>query len=68
MIRTEEREGNPCIAVPLSHIHFDASSLSQYLHNLILNCPGLLLNYTIDDYYRAARLKRDDPWEPHNLS
>lgn len=57
MIRTEERECSPSMVVPLSHIHFDANTLIQYLDNLVLNCPRLLLNYTIDEYYRAARLR-----------
>lgn len=68
LIRAEEREGNPSMVVPLSHIHFDVNSLIQYLDNLVLNCPRLLLNYTIDEYYKAARLKRDDPWEYCYLS
>ena len=56
------------MVVPLSHIHFDVNTLIQYLDNLVLNYPRQLLYYTVDEYYKAARLKRDDPWESCCLS
>lgn len=68
MITTEEREGNPCMAVPFSHIHFHVNTFMQHLDSLVLNCPKLLLNYSIDEYYEAARLKKTDPWESCYLS
>lgn len=66
--RTNKGEDNPFMVVPLSHSHFDMNTLVQYLDNLVLNCPRLLLNYTINEHHKPAGLKGDDPWESCYLS